>query len=183
MEGQKRDTTLAVVVFGFMGIAFVGMLGLLLALVFFGGGSSPQDGYLPDGTGDSQDAQDDSGDSGSATAVDLDMTERVNAIAQRIEGIDGINNGAKFGLIIGEDEGYTIGKISSGIFVLDGVDEGTDFDIYMDSPESFEEIENAQDVCAKMRELRNAGKITAVMHASDMQLFFKGYLAMEPCLK
>jgi hypothetical protein len=63
------------------------------------------------------------------------------------------------------------------------VDEGTDFDIYMDSFESFEEIENAADVCAKMRELRNAGKITAVMHASEMQLFFKGYLAMEPCLK
>lgn len=182
MEKEKRDTLLAIIVFGFMGIAFVGMLGLLLAAVFLGDGSAPGGGISP-GTQDSQGDGGDSADSGNPTSVDMDMTNRVNAIAQRIEGIDGINNGAKFGLVIGGNESYTIGKISSGIYVLAGLDEGTDFDIHMDSFESFEEIENAEDVCAKMRELRNAGRITAEMHASEMQLFFKGYLAMEPCLK
>ncbi|MBD3389983.1 hypothetical protein GF415_03455 [Candidatus Micrarchaeota archaeon] len=110
-------------------------------------------------------------------------SERINAIAERIEGIDEINPGAKFGLYIEEKGNYTIGRGAEGIKVLEGGQEYTDFDIYLDSMETFEEIENAEDVCAKMREKRNAGNITAEIHASEIELFLKGYMAMEPCLR
>jgi hypothetical protein len=179
-KGGLNETTLAIIVFGIMGIVFVGMIGLLIGYFLFMGGSGggdyvpPQD--VPGGAGNG------TSDSGGSSSVDTDMTERVNAIAERIEGIEGINSGARFGLFIGSD-GYTVGKISSGIYVIRGVDDGTDFDIYLPSEETFEEIENAPDVCEKMRELRDSGEITAVMHVSEMQLFFKGYLSIESCLR
>ncbi len=180
--GSPNETTLAIIVFGIMGIAFVGMLGLIIGYIIFMGGNSGEDGYVPpSGEGENGSGADDGG-AGAGTSVDTDMTERVNAIAERIDGIDGINSGAKFGLFIGSD-GYTIGKIASGIYVLRGVDEGTDFDIYLSSDETFVKIEEAQDVCTEIRALRDEGEITAVMHVSEMQLFFKGYLAMEPCLR
>ncbi len=110
-------------------------------------------------------------------------SERINAIAERIDGIDEINPGAKFGLYIEGKGNYTIGKGAEGIKIIEGGQEYTDFDIYVDSMETFEEIENAGDVCAKMREKRNTGNITAEMHASEIELFLKGYMAMEPCLR
>jgi hypothetical protein len=179
-KGGPNETTLAIMVFGIMGVAFVGMLGMLIGYFLFMGNGG-EGGYVPDG-GIPDSGANGSGDSGGSSSVDTDMTERVNAIAQRIEGIDGINSGARFGLFIGPD-GYTVGKISSGIYVIEGVDDGTDFDIYLPTQETFEEIEEAPDVCAKMRELRDSGNITAVMHVSEMQLFFKGYMSIESCLR
>ena len=110
-------------------------------------------------------------------------SERVSAIAEKMEGIDGINPGAKFGLYIEGVGDYTVGKTEEGIMVVGGAQEYTDIDLYLDSMETFEAVENAEDACAKIRELRNAGNITYEMHISEMQMYFKGYLALEPCLR
>lgn len=175
---KKEVTVLLMLVFAFVGVAAMGLLLLGAFFLIFGG-----DGAAPAGDG---------GLAGTEAAADTEvveeaetaeaLTERINAIAERIEGIDGVHNGAKFGLRVGNDS-YTVGKISSGIQVVEGSDPGTDFDIYMDSIETFEKIEEADDVCAKIRELRNSGEIQYEIHASEMELFFKGYLSMESCIK
>ena|GEM_PF-3181621 len=110
-------------------------------------------------------------------------SERVSAIAERIEGIDGINPGAKFGLYVSGVGNYTVGKTEEGIAVVEGGQEYTDIDLYLDSMDTFVAVEESSDVCAKIRELRNAGNITYETHISEMQMYFKGYLALEPCLR
>jgi len=110
-------------------------------------------------------------------------SERVAAIAAKIEGIDEINPGATFGLYVEGAGNYTVGKTDEGIMVVEGGQEYTDIDLFLDSMATFEEVENAEDTCAAIRELRNAGNITYEYKISEMQMYFKGYLALEPCLK
>ncbi len=110
-------------------------------------------------------------------------SERVSAIAERMDGIEEINPGAKFGLYVEGGRNYTVGKTTEGIIVIEGAEEYTDIDLYLDSMGSFEAIENADDACAKIRELRNAGNITYDMRISEMQMYFKGYLSLAECLE
>jgi len=119
-----------------------------------------------------------------AEPIDEGITsERVRAIAEKMEGIEGINPGAKFGLYIEGGGNYTVGQTEEGIMVVEGGQEYTDIDLFLDSMESFEAVEDADDVCAKIRELRNAGNITYETHISEMQMYFKGYLSLAPCLE
>ncbi len=173
---QKETTLLLMFVVAFMAVAVMGVV-LLLAFFFIFGGEDEVETPVQPGVVVPPVEEEDEPE----VAAEV-LTERVNAIAERIEGIDGIHSGATFGLYIGDDA-YTVGKIPSGIHVVAGADEGTDFDIYIDTMETFEEIEAADDVCAKIRELRNSGEIQYELHASEMELFFKGYLSMEACIK
>lgn len=174
--GNPGKTWILVLVVAAMAVATVGMLALLGVFIYL----TPEEAET--GPVEWEDYGEEIPEPGPEEENPI-TSERINAIAERIEGIDEINPGAKFGLYVKGKGNYTIGKGTEGIKVLEGGQEYTDFDIYVDSMETFEEIENAEDICAKMREKRNAGNITAEIHASEIELFLKGYMAMEPCLR
>ncbi len=170
MDTSKSTWILALVVAA-MGIVTVGMLALL-AIFFY---LSPEEAaYIAPMPAEANGEE--------PIGEDAITSERVQAIAEKMEGVDGVHEGAKFGLYV-EGAGYTVGKTPEGILVVEGGQEYTDLDLYLDSMETFEAVENADDVCAKIRELRNAGNITYEMHISEMQMFFKGYLSLAECLE
>lgn len=138
-------------------------------------------------TGDSSSSET-SGDSGQSSVTvyqpdaDVITTSRVYNVAIKINGINEIGDGAKFGIFVGENE-FTVFKSSGRIQVKNGADWDTDFDIIVPMQESFRKLESSSDVCSTIKSLKQTGEIRGELYISDIELGLKGYRAMEDCLR